>query len=91
MEASQSPWPAGITRGRWPPSPWNWKSVTWSSVALIGHRIAHGGTLFSESTLITAEVIEQIRQVSPLAPLHNYANLNGVEAAQQGLARATGN
>ncbi|WP_275556157.1 propionate kinase [Mixta sp. Marseille-Q2659] len=54
-----------------------------SSVALIGHRIAHGGTLFSESTLITAEVIEQIRQVSPLAPLHNYANLNGVEAAQQ--------
>ncbi len=53
-----------------------------SSVALIGHRIAHGGNLFSESTLITEEVIEQIRQVSPLAPLHNYANLSGVEAAQ---------
>ena len=51
------------------------------SVALIGHRIAHGGDLFSESTLITEEVIEQIRQVSPLAPLHNYANLSGVEAA----------
>ena len=54
-----------------------------SSVALIGHRIAHGGELFSESTLITERVIEQIRQVSPLAPLHNYANLSGVEAAQQ--------
>lgn len=54
-----------------------------SSVALIGHRIAHGGSLFSESTLITDEVIDQIRQVSPLAPLHNYANLSGVEAAQQ--------
>ena len=51
-----------------------------SSVALIGHRIAHGGDLFSESTLITEEVIAQIRQVSPLAPLHNYANLSGVEA-----------
>ena len=53
------------------------------SVALIGHRIAHGGDLFSESTLITKEVIEQIRQVSPLAPLHNYANLSGVEAAER--------
>ena len=53
------------------------------SVALIGHRIAHGGDLFSESTLITEEVIEQIRQVSPLAPLHNYANLSGVEAAER--------
>ncbi|MFP2894900.1 propionate/acetate kinase, partial [Enterobacter hormaechei] len=51
------------------------------SVALIGHRIAHGGDLFSESTLITEEVMAQIRQVSPLAPLHNYANLSGVEAA----------
>ncbi|ENA0596111.1 TPA: propionate kinase [Enterobacter kobei] len=54
-----------------------------SSVALIGHRIAHGGDLFSESTLITKEVIEQIRQVSPLAPLHNYANLSGVKAAER--------
>ena len=54
-----------------------------SSVALIGHRIAHGGDLFSESTLIRKEVIEQIRQVSPLAPLHNYANLSGVEAAER--------
>ena len=54
-----------------------------SSVALIGHRIAHGGDLFSESTLITKEVIEQIRQVSPLAPLHNYANLSGVQAAER--------
>lgn len=54
-----------------------------SSVALIGHRIAHGGDLFSESILITEEVIEQIRLVSPLAPLHNYANLSGVEAAER--------
>ena len=53
------------------------------SVALIGHRIAHGGDLFSESTLITEEVMAQIRQVSPLAPLHNYANLSGVEAAER--------
>lgn len=52
------------------------------SVAFIGHRIAHGGAIFKESVLITDDVIEQIRQVSPLAPLHNYANLNGVESSR---------
>lgn len=53
------------------------------SVALIGHRIAHGGNIFTESVIITDEVIENIRRVSPLAPLHNYANLSGIESAQQ--------
>ncbi|MFP3098092.1 propionate kinase, partial [Kluyvera sichuanensis] len=53
------------------------------SVALIGHRIAHGGNIFTESAIITDEVIENIRRVSPLAPLHNYANLSGIESAQQ--------
>lgn len=52
------------------------------SVAYVGHRIAHGGSLFNQSVLITDEVIEKIRQVSPLAPLHNYANLHGVESAR---------
>lgn len=54
-----------------------------NSVTLIGHRIAHGGSIFSESVLITDEVIELIRQVSPLAPLHNFANLSGVECARR--------
>lgn len=53
------------------------------SVALIGHRIAHGGSIFTQSVLITDEVIDGIRQVSPLAPLHNYANLSGIESARQ--------
>ena len=52
------------------------------SVALIGHRIAHGGNIFTESAIITEEVIDNIRRVSPLAPLHNYANLSGIESAQ---------
>lgn len=52
------------------------------SVALIGHRIAHGGSIFTQSVLITDEVIDGIRQVSPLAPLHNYANLSGIESAR---------
>ncbi|HFZ8995907.1 TPA: propionate kinase [Citrobacter freundii] len=51
------------------------------SVALVGHRIAHGGSLFKQSVVITDEVLAQIRQVSPLAPLHNFANMSGVMTA----------
>lgn len=54
-----------------------------ASVALVGHRIAHGGSIFNQSVVITDEVLEQIREVSPLAPLHNYANLSGVESARE--------
>lgn len=52
------------------------------AVTLIGHRIAHGGEIFSDAVIITDDVVEQIKKVSPLAPLHNYANLAGVEAAR---------
>ncbi|WP_312724788.1 propionate kinase [Atlantibacter hermannii] len=52
------------------------------AVRLIGHRIAHGGDIFSDAVIITDEVMEQIKRVSPLAPLHNYANLAGVTAAR---------
>lgn len=52
------------------------------AVTLIGHRIAHGGDIFSDAVVITDEVVEQIKKVSPLAPLHNYANLAGVNAAR---------
>ena len=62
---------------------WTEKRNLNDSVALIGHRIAHGGSIFTESAIITDEVIDNIRRVSPLAPLHNYANLSGIESAQQ--------
>ncbi|MDA3133367.1 propionate kinase [Atlantibacter subterranea] len=52
------------------------------AVTLVGHRIAHGGEIFSDAVIITDDVVEQIKKVSPLAPLHNYANLAGVEAAR---------
>jgi acetate kinase len=47
----------------------------------IGHRVVHGGEAFHRPTLINAEVIATIRQLNPLAPLHNPANLIGIEAA----------
>jgi acetate kinase len=48
----------------------------------IGHRVVHGGELFSEPTLITPEVMAAIRSLIPLAPLHNPVNLLGIEAGR---------
>ncbi|MDD5759240.1 MAG: acetate kinase [Desulfobulbaceae bacterium] len=47
----------------------------------IGHRVVHGGEKFSAPTLVTAEVLDAIRLMTPLAPLHNPANLEGVEVS----------
>jgi acetate kinase len=49
----------------------------------IGHRVVHGGEAFREPVLIDEKVMETIRELIPLAPLHNPANLLGIEAAQQ--------
>jgi acetate kinase len=46
----------------------------------IGHRVVHGGEIFNESVLITDEVLEKIDELSELAPLHNPANLTGIQA-----------
>lgn len=46
----------------------------------VGHRVVAGGELFSESALVTDEVIEQIESIIDLAPLHNPPNLTGIKA-----------
>lgn len=56
------------------------KSV--EELGAVGHRVVHGGEKFTTSVLITDEVIEMIRECVPLAPLHNPANLAGIEAAK---------
>ena len=48
----------------------------------IGHRIVHGGEHFTESVLITDEVIDAIKECAELAPLHNPANLTGIEVCK---------
>lgn len=53
-----------------------------SEINAVGHRVAHGGELFKKSTLIDNQVIEGIKQLCELAPLHNPANLLGIEAVQ---------
>ena len=46
----------------------------------IGHRVVHGGEIFTDSAVITDEVLAQIEQLSELAPLHNPANATGIKA-----------
>ncbi len=53
-----------------------------AEVSAVGHRIVHGGEKFAASTIITDEVIEGIKECSDLAPLHNPANLIGIEACK---------
>ena len=55
-----------------------------TELAGIGHRVVHGGERFTQPTLIDAAVIDTIRTLIPLAPLHNPANLTGIEVALAG-------
>lgn len=52
-------------------------------IAAVGHRVVHGGRLFSGPELINDEIIGMIRDLIPLAPLHNPANIVGIEEARK--------
>lgn len=51
-------------------------------LAAVGHRVVHGGTKFTHPTLIDDTVLAEIRALIPLAPLHNPANVTGIEVAR---------
>jgi acetate kinase len=53
----------------------------------VGHRVVHGGEKFTDSVVIDEEVIQAIKDVSDLAPLHNPANLTGILAFQEALPK----
>lgn len=54
-------------------------------IQAVGHRVVHGGEKFNQSVLITEEVKSMIVQCAELAPLHNPANLKGIEAIEHTL------
>ena len=56
------------------------KSV--DEIDAVGHRVLHGGMEFSESCIVNDDVIKAIKKCIPLGPLHNPANLMGIEACQ---------
>ena len=51
-------------------------------VKAVGHRVAHGGEYFPESCLVTGDVKEKIRSLCQIAPLHNPASLEGINAVE---------
>lgn len=53
-----------------------------ADITAVGHRVVHGGERFSASVLIDDEVLKGISEMIDLAPLHNPANLKGIEAAR---------
>ncbi len=52
-------------------------------IGAVGHRVLHGGEKLSDSILITDEVVDVIRECIPLGPLHNPAQIKGIEACKQ--------
>ena len=52
-----------------------------SCIKVAGHRVVHGGEKFSEATVINDETMAAIKEASALAPLHNPANITGIEVA----------
>lgn len=52
-------------------------------IGAVGHRIVHGGEKFAASTIITDEVMKAIEECNDLAPLHNPANLIGINACKK--------
>uniref|UniRef100_A0A7C4UBD9 Acetate kinase n=1 Tax=candidate division WOR-3 bacterium TaxID=2052148 RepID=A0A7C4UBD9_UNCW3 len=52
-------------------------------IIAVGHRVVHGGEVFTKSVVINEEVIEKFKELSDLAPLHNPPNVLGIESAME--------
>lgn len=65
---------------------WSGKTQVLSAakeIDMVGHRVVHGGEEFEESTLVTPQVKEAIKRLAVLAPAHNPANLEGIQAIER--------
>jgi len=60
-----------------------------AEITAVGHRVVHGGERFSDTTIIDQEVIDVVKELILLAPLHNPANLEGIEVAMRIFPEAT--
>lgn len=56
-----------------------------SEISAVGHRVLHGGTLFNRSMLIDDKVLEEIKELKDLGPLHMPPNIMGIEASRKAL------
>ncbi|MDE6077237.1 MAG: acetate kinase, partial [Muribaculaceae bacterium] len=53
---------------------------SYDEIEAVGHRVVHGMEYFNKSVVITPEVVEKVKECYPVAPLHNPANVTGIEA-----------
>ena len=60
-----------------------------SEIMAVGHRVLHGGKYYSKSVIVNDDVKRVIRECFPLGPLHNPANLTGIEACESVLPEGT--
>ncbi len=60
-----------------------------AEIDVVGHRVVHGGEEYQQATLITPQVKDAIANLSTFAPVHNPANLEGIEAIEQVMGTAT--
>ncbi len=58
-----------------------------AGVAAVGHRVVHGGPVYTASVRVTPEVKARLAELAEMAPLHNAINLEGIEAAERVLPR----
>ncbi len=56
---------------------------SFDEIGAVGHRVVHGMEYFNKSVIITPEVIEKVKECYPVAPLHNPANVTGIEAVTE--------
>jgi acetate kinase len=59
-----------------------------SEINMVGHRVVHGGQQYTQPTLINAKVKDALNKLSIFAPLHNPANIEGIEVVEQVLGTA---
>lgn len=65
------------------------ENIKSSEIECIGHRVVHGGSIFSKPTVIASDVLEAIKGLSSLAPLHNPPAASGIEASKIAFPSAT--
>lgn len=58
-----------------------------SSVAAVGHRVVHGGATYDQPVVINQKVVEELRKLIPLAPLHQPYNVAAIEAVAERIAK----
>lgn len=59
-----------------------------AEITAVGHRVVHGGTVYSAPTLLTDDVVKTLESFNPLAPLHQPHNLSGIAAARRAFPSA---